>query len=342
MDSRVITGDVPSFQDQTSDVLMMTGATANHALASFNCFYSMILADPYASYVYLDLGIDDIQKRKLFSHFDTVIQMQQKMRSTGIIAYRRLNWTSFPDWMTIHHNPLQTGGYSWKVVALVDVFYEWKALIYWLDAGCVIREGISRELTIARHYGLYSPHSWGNVGQWVHNLTHLYMMKNGLLSHWIDSRTPILSGGILMLDYSNSTIRNRLVPAYEKCAYTQKCISPRKTNKTNHRQDQAVLTLLTAQYSIPLRHLKYSPVFQADTGFNETASSIILNNLLLKIQDTYSIKLSNALYNVTLRYSLEEYRWKSRPIDESWPIHSVICCIQQEHSTSTSKLLILY
>ena len=45
----------------------MTGATANHALASFNCFYSMVLADPYASYVYLDLGIDDIQKRKLFS-----------------------------------------------------------------------------------------------------------------------------------------------------------------------------------------------------------------------------------------------------------------------------------
>lgn len=339
LNPKVLTGEVPSFLYQTSDVLMMTGATANHAFASFNCFYSMVLADPYASYVYLDLGIDNMQRRKLFYHFDTVIQMQQKMLSTGVIAYRRLNWAAFPDWMTIDHNPLQTGGYSWKVVALVDIFYEWRAVIYWLDAGCVIREGITRELTVTRHCGLYSPYSSGNVGQWVHNYTHLYMIENKLLSHWIDFNTPMISGGVLMMDYSNSTIRNRLVPAYIQCAYTRKCISPRETNRTNHRQDQAVLTLLTAQYRIPLRHLIYSPVIQADTGYNETASGVILNNLLLKIQDMYSIRLSNAVRNSTLRYSPENYKSKSRPLDDSWPIHSAHCCNKQGYRTTNNNPL---
>ena len=42
----VITGDIPSFQYQTSEVLMMTGASDNHAYGSFNCLYSMVLADP--------------------------------------------------------------------------------------------------------------------------------------------------------------------------------------------------------------------------------------------------------------------------------------------------------
>lgn len=71
MNEAVITGEIPPFSHQTSDVLMMTGATENHAYASFNCLYSMVLADPYASYAYLDGGMSSDIRAKLFAHFDT-------------------------------------------------------------------------------------------------------------------------------------------------------------------------------------------------------------------------------------------------------------------------------
>ena len=62
----IITGDIPQFDNQTSEVLMMTGASDNHALGSFNCLYSMILADPYASYLYIDLGLSPKFKNVLY------------------------------------------------------------------------------------------------------------------------------------------------------------------------------------------------------------------------------------------------------------------------------------
>ena len=49
MPSFVLTGSILSFSVQASDVLLMTGATDNHALGSFNCMYSMILVNPYAT-----------------------------------------------------------------------------------------------------------------------------------------------------------------------------------------------------------------------------------------------------------------------------------------------------
>ena len=64
----------------------------------------MVLGDPYASYVYLDFGIQNSYRLKLYSHFVTILQIQQKMKSTGILAYRRFNWAHFPRWMSLEHN----------------------------------------------------------------------------------------------------------------------------------------------------------------------------------------------------------------------------------------------
>ena len=37
---------------------------------------SMVLADPYASYVYADLGLERMRVQKLFAHFETIHQIQ--------------------------------------------------------------------------------------------------------------------------------------------------------------------------------------------------------------------------------------------------------------------------
>ena len=319
--SNVITGEIPAYSLQTSDTLMMTGASDNHAFFSFNCIYSMVLADPYASYVYLDLGITKETLSVLFSHFETIHQIQQKMKSTGVIGYRVFNWNSFPDWMSIRKVGARNSGYGWKVIPVVDVFYEWKAVVYWLDGGSVIRDGISRELTMARHYGLYSAFSAGDINRWTHNDTQHFMMKNKLLHHFIDGSKLMAMASAFILDYSNVTIRNRLVPIFQKCAYTQKCIVPRNSSGENHRHDQSILTLLINDFNIPYcasPKYQYTAALHTD-GLGREGTERALKNVLFKIKNTYSIAFTNTIYNITdWRQTREEFREVSRPVDNDW------------------------
>ena len=95
--SFVLTGDIPEFDKYFSDVLMMTGASDNHAYGSFNALYSMVLADPYASYLYIDLGLSDELRVKLFAHFETIHQVQRMDSSriantTGMCFQSGCNW----------------------------------------------------------------------------------------------------------------------------------------------------------------------------------------------------------------------------------------------------------
>ena len=92
----VITGFIPQYKNQFSDLLVMTGASDNHALGSFNVLYSYLLADPYCSLIYIDLGLTDEYFKILSAHFETLHQLQWKMRSNGFLAYRKFNWKSFP------------------------------------------------------------------------------------------------------------------------------------------------------------------------------------------------------------------------------------------------------
>ena len=321
--SGVLTGEVPSFSAHTSDLLLMTGASDNHVFSSFNCLYSMVLADPYASYVYLDFGIQNSHRLKLYSHFETILQIQQKMKSTGILAYRRFNWAHFPRWMSLEHNKKQRGTYAWKVIAEMDVFREWKAMYYWVDAGDVFREGVSRELTLARHYGFYSPYSSGNVQRWVYKDMHKWFMENGVFKHPVPLNTMMIMSGVYVLDYSNSTIRDFMADAFLKCEYTWKCIAPQGSDLSNHRFDQAAMTLLMGYLQVPyagnLRY-RYFPVVHSDLGNQEAKTQVVLNNLFLKIQHTYSITITNKLYNTRgLRFSKHFFKEVSRPQDPAWP-----------------------
>ena len=97
----------------------------------------------------------------------------------------------------------------------------------------------------------------------------------------------------------------------------------------NHRQDQAVLTVMIAALGIPCSgspSFVYHPALWQDKNNNETLTTIILNNLLLKIQDTYSIHITNRIHSLSgIQYTAEDYRVITRPRDSGWPIKARGC-----------------
>ena len=291
----VKTGIIPSYEYQSSDVLLMTGASNNHVFSSFNCLYSMILADPFGSYMYLDLNISFPYRTRLYYHLSSLLSIQQRIGSRGFIVYRRLNWNNFPDWLRIDKNSDQVGGYGWKVIPIMDAFFEWKAVVYWVDAGCIFESNLNKEVSLARHYGLYTPQSSGSIGMWVHNETQEFMLKHGLLHSRVSSNERMGSGGILVLNYQNDTIRNDFSSVYLECAYTQMCISPRGSNMFNHRQDQAILSLLVADLHIPYS-ARYGfggrPLHHQDVGMNEQKLQERIVPIVQRINLFYNLSIT--------------------------------------------------
>ena len=317
----VLTGDIPQFEKQSSEVLMMTGASDNHALGAFNCLFSMILADPYASYMYIDIGLSSRFRSILFSHFSTIYLIQKKMNSTGFIAYRKFKFSSFPSWMRLDGNSLQRGGYAWKVIPFGDAYFAWKGITFWLDGGSLIRNGISRELTNVRLEGIYSPSSSHNQKKWTYHATSYFLKNYHLINHF-NGYEPNASGGHLIVDWSNKTVLNKVMIPYYQCAFTQRCISPRGSTMKNHRQDQAVLSAFLNNLRTTRsmnKHNQALPDLRLEHGNHVIPCNIILGNELITIQNTYQIKIkSSYLTRKDFKYARIVAKHPTRIVDKTW------------------------
>lgn len=134
---------------------------------------------------------------------------------------------------------------------------------------------------------------------------------------------------VYVLDYSSSTIRDFMAAAFLKCTYTWKCIAPKGSDLSNHRFDQAALTLLMGylqvSYGCNLRY-RYFPVIHSDLGNQEAKTRVVLNNLFLKIQHTYSITITNILYNTSGLHFPSTFSRRSR--DLRIPHGRIPCSVQ--------------
>ena len=61
------------------------------------------------------------------------------MNSSSMIIYRKFNFQNAPSWKNIVNRSI-LGGYSWKVIGYMDVLFEWKALVGWIDSGSFAME----------------------------------------------------------------------------------------------------------------------------------------------------------------------------------------------------------
>ena len=93
---------------------------------------------------------------------------------------------------------------------------------------------------LLRQYGFYSWYSMGRVSRWVHPLTLRRMQGEAFRDK------KMLSGGVVAFRYADATAR-QLLQAWAEAACRREIIAPEGSSRHNHRQDQAVLTLLFHQ-----------------------------------------------------------------------------------------------
>ncbi len=143
------------------------------------------------------------------------------------------------------------GNYAWKPVIVNELMQECKSKVVWLDAGNLITKKIIFLKIALSASGIIVPTSSNTIRDWTHPKTIEYI---GINNKYLDSNN--YASGLIGFDYKSKKA-NKIAELWSKFSQIQECISPLDSSRENHRQDQAVLTLLLYKYFFTNKFKKF-------------------------------------------------------------------------------------
>jgi hypothetical protein len=207
-----------------SDLVIVTGASSNHFSCLKNLLYSISLFESKTPTIIYDLGLTTEERKEL------------------TVAGHKLRRFRFEDYPAYFNIQIASGQYAWKPVIIADELKRTNGILLWMDAGNLIRAPLARLREQLSHAGLWSMTSSGTVAQWTHPGTLAYLRASpGMLTK------PNRSAGLVAFRAGFPGIAE-LVESWKRGALDEACIAPPGSNRLNHRQDQAVLTVLIYQF----------------------------------------------------------------------------------------------
>jgi len=154
------------------------------------------------------------------------------------------NFEKYPNFVKLRDDNQKLGSYAWKPISIYNEFYNSNKNIIWLDAGCLVIKKLDLVKKIILKNGFYSPKSSNNLEKWTHKETLDFFQtpKSNYKKHNI-------SGGIVGFAQESKKI-NILLNEWYKSSLIEKVIAPVGSSRKNHRQDQAILSVLVHKYKI--------------------------------------------------------------------------------------------
>jgi hypothetical protein len=228
---RTLPCSVPLPCDRRSELVIVTGADNAYRRSLQQLLTSLFEHEPDVRAIVFDLGLAESERARLEKRFPTA-------------EWRRFDFDRYPAHLDIK---VEAGQYAWKPVILRDVMHELRCCVCWMDSANVVTGRLSRIRAVTRWVGMYSACSKGSLSDWTHpgTLERLDVSEDLLGEHNLDA-------SCVAVYYRNARAR-AVVDRWARCALRRECIAPEGSSRQNHRQDQAVLSVLAHQSGIALR-----------------------------------------------------------------------------------------
>lgn len=157
--------------------------------------------------------------------------------------YRKFDFSNYPSFISKkffseYDNSFKLGYYAWKAVIVKTVANEVDGILIWCDAGNVIKKELSLIRKLVNKKKFYSPISSNRVIDW----TYPTLIKDLNLSENILRKRNLWSC-FVCFDLT-SKISREVVHCWSDWSQKQNLIAPIGSNRSNHRQDQTLITLL--------------------------------------------------------------------------------------------------
>ncbi len=214
-------------------IYILSGASQNHSksLSKFIQSVYQNVTIPFELYIY-DLGCTK-----------EYIESIQNMYPNANL--RTFDYSKYPSYFNIQIN---AGEYAWKPAIINEVLEEIKEkglkeeenIMVWCDAGNLILPSFEKLIETTRKCKIYSPCSGANIKKWTHIKTQQYFK--------IAKRQRVLgfrnrSAGFVGYNITYPEVQD-FIKQFVEHAKIKKCIAPEGSNRKNHRQDQALFSIL--------------------------------------------------------------------------------------------------
>lgn len=214
------------------EFLFLSGSDSTHFNSLVNLLNSLNKFEKETEVIVINLGLSIDEMKYLKENFKYKI--------------KDFDFANNPDFVSVRDDDNKLGSYAWKPISIYEEFKNTSKNVLWLDAGCLINKKLSLLKIIIKKNGFYSPQSSDNIKKWTHEQTlNLLKAPNSIL------RKRNISGGIVGFA-KNSSLVDDLLHEWYKHSINEEIIAPTGSSRSNHRQDQAILSVLIHKFKLSL------------------------------------------------------------------------------------------
>jgi len=208
---------------------IVTASSSNHFKSL--CQFLKSVPIEYNTFVY-DIGLTQEEAIEVKNTFPT-------------IKYRIFDFSLYPSFVNLSSQ--DAGAYAWKPIIVSDVYKETSGVLIWCDAGNIITDvnQFNQFPDLLNIYNIYSPYSSGLIGWMTHPKCFEVMNAEKFI---IDC--AMRNAACIGLKCNNSMVES-FVNEWKSYALNKDAILPDGANRSNHRHDQSILSILFYKYRIP-------------------------------------------------------------------------------------------
>jgi hypothetical protein len=172
------------------------------------------------------------------------------------VLYHRFDYAAYPPHLRIDVN---AGEYAWKPAIVAEVVDRVRAAgesvdVIWADAGTYFHALEPMAGRVQASAGVWLRRSSGTMQQWTHPGTFAHLGEETARYAPLPNVDATLIGfatGHRAAAVRDAVYRDIVAP-WKACAMEKACIAPAGSSRRNHRQDQAVLSLLVHKHGYPI------------------------------------------------------------------------------------------
>ena len=206
---------------------IITGASNNHYFTLIQFIDSFIKNKVNENLIIYNLGIDEPRWIKLKEHY-----------ALYNFIFEVFDYSKYPYWFNININ---IGEYAWKPAIIHDVFNKFSnEIIIWMDAGNIILDNLDNLRLSIEENNIHSGLTSGNIKMWTHMDTIKLLKCDNV---YRQNRNGACIGFNSKIDWVKEFIK-----LFYMCCSDKNIIAPPGSSRMNHRQDQAVFTILYYKY----------------------------------------------------------------------------------------------
>jgi hypothetical protein len=213
-------------------LVIITGSSPTHQKSLIQLLVSINTFAPEAEVHVFDFGLGKTAQDEVISAVRTIN-----------FFYKKYDFSEKPPWMDISNS--NKGEWAWKADCINTVVkndltnaQQMPTTYLWLDAGNKFINKPQSVLRYIQNYGFWSPSSDGLVEKWT------FPKQIDLIVGDTRFNKKVNLNGAMIGFSSRSSKALDLLKEWFKYSMIREVIAPEGSDKSNHRQDQSLLTLL--------------------------------------------------------------------------------------------------